>query len=57
VGHTPTRCEDDLFEWQLTGRGLHVVATRIFKTKEGKYGLQTEQSASWIEIVLKGLIP
>jgi hypothetical protein len=39
VGHTPTRCEDDLFEWQLTGGGLHVVATRKSKAKEINNGL------------------
>jgi hypothetical protein len=39
AGHTPTKCEENLFEWQLTRGALHVVATRISKAKEGKYGL------------------
>jgi hypothetical protein len=38
VWHTPTTHEDELFEWQLIGGGLHVVAIRISRAKEGKYG-------------------
>ncbi len=39
VGHTLTRHEDSLFEWQLRKGGLHLATTRIFGAMEKQYGL------------------